>query len=575
MCSFAYDGPSYGQAVVADETTGTTVSESAPFIVTGGSQQLTTLFHSFQEFSPDAANVLFQLNRSQDVVDTVISRVTGANTSFINGQLQLTGGNAPDLFLLNPNGIIFGANAELVLPGSFFVSTADRILFEDGLSFSSNLDAAPLLTVSAPVGLAFGDKANAVTINQSSLSLEPEQTLGIVGGDIQLTGSNVNISNGTLLLGSVAVGNQIDIDDRGFNYSTVSAFQDIALTDGTFIDVSGDGGGHFQIQGRVFSVVSDSVLEASNLGATDGGTVTIQTSDRVDIDGAFSNVFVDAFGQGRGNQLTVETNEFQLSGYAFMTTDTFSSGDSGGIAVQANTVSILGEANEDGRFTLLSSDTYDSGQAGNISIESNQFLINGDNAIVRLTSFDQGDAGDLSISADQLALDRGGIIAGSDDFASGNGGDLDLDVRTLKLTNGAQIASGTLGNGQAGDINIVATERIDIWGLDVIDDNFVLTGIIASAESGSTGNAGDITIVTPQLSLFRGSQIASSATGEGDSGDLRIRAGDIEIADNISETQFFVTGIVADVLNEATGNGGSIDIEINRLRGCLKSRKLR
>ena len=110
---------------------GSAVSNTGSYTVTGGTQRLNTLFHSFQDFSPEANNVLFQLDGGQSAVEHVIGRVTGNNLSLING-------------------ISFGPNASLSLPGSFFTSTAESITFKENHSFSSrNPSAAPLLTVSA------------------------------------------------------------------------------------------------------------------------------------------------------------------------------------------------------------------------------------------------------------------------------------------------------------------------------------------------------------------------------------------------------------------------------------------
>ncbi|MEM7348624.1 MAG: filamentous hemagglutinin N-terminal domain-containing protein, partial [Chloroflexota bacterium] len=175
--------------VAADNTVGTTVIGNSPFTVTGGTQQLTTLFHSFTEFSPGTANVLFQLNGSQSTVETVIGRITGTNASLIDGQLRLTGGNNPDLFLINPNGITFEANATLDLPGSFTASTAESVLLADDQPFSAtNPAAAPLLTVSTPVGFQMGRASGDIHIEDTGYGLADISNLsspGVSGLEVQ------------------------------------------------------------------------------------------------------------------------------------------------------------------------------------------------------------------------------------------------------------------------------------------------------------------------------------------------------------------------------------------------------
>ncbi len=49
----------------------------------------------------------------------------------INGLIQLTEGNS-NLLMMNPAGIIFGANARLNVPASFVVTTGSSIGFDSG-----------------------------------------------------------------------------------------------------------------------------------------------------------------------------------------------------------------------------------------------------------------------------------------------------------------------------------------------------------------------------------------------------------------------------------------------------------
>ena len=123
------------QSVTSDSTVGTVVVDNGAFTITGGTQRLNTLFHSFTEFSPETANATFVLDGTQSNVNLVIGRVTGNAASSINGRLALVGGISPDLLLINPNGISFGLTARLALPGSFLASTAESVLFPDDLTF--------------------------------------------------------------------------------------------------------------------------------------------------------------------------------------------------------------------------------------------------------------------------------------------------------------------------------------------------------------------------------------------------------------------------------------------------------
>ncbi len=542
--------PGYAQNVVADGTVGTTIAGDGPFTVTGGSQQLTTLFHSFQEFSPSTADVLFQLDGTQSAVDVVIGRVTGANLSLIDGQLELTGGNNPDLFLINPNGITFGANASLLLPGSFFASTAESVLFDDGLSFSSrDPGSAPLLSVSVPVGLQFGAVASPINIDQGVLVVNPGESLGFLGGELQVTGSFLNAPAGMLSLGSVAPGSEVALETDTFllDYTNATSFQDVTLDQGTYADVSGDGGGRFQVQGRNVRVLDNAALEASNLGAADGETVTIQASEKLEVIGTnmpapdTSFIFVDVYGEGRGNQLLIEADQLLLSQSAYVSTDTLAQGASGGITISANDVLLLGDPDGNIAATVLAANTYDSGQGGGIEITAERLIAQG---TARVT----GDV--LGIGLD-----------------SGNGSDLRFNIGSLVLRDGAQVGTGPFegAGGNAGDLVVVATDFVEITGFNTFIGGVISSGLFSSAEPGSTGNAGNLSITTPRLSVVAGGKVAVNTLAEGNGGNITIRADEIEVADPIVDFVDAVSGLVANAVTGSTGNGGSLDIEANRL----------
>lgn len=96
------------------------IDGAAAELIEAGAMRESNLFHSFLEFDVgEGQRVYFA---SPLGIESILSRVTGANPSNIFGTLGVAG--AADLFLVNPNGIVFGENATLDIPGSFYGTTA-------------------------------------------------------------------------------------------------------------------------------------------------------------------------------------------------------------------------------------------------------------------------------------------------------------------------------------------------------------------------------------------------------------------------------------------------------------------
>lgn len=183
-------------------------------LIEGGASRGANLFHSFEEFNIDTGQQVYFVDPGG--IENILSRVTGNNISTIDGLLGVDG--AANVFLLNPNGIIFGLNAELDIRGSFLASTGNGFKFIDGGEFSTvNPELPPSLTVNITPGVQFGANPGIIK-NHGNLSVGRELTL--IGGDVSNMGeltteldklSIESVTGNVVLSGRLQSGQDTDI----------------------------------------------------------------------------------------------------------------------------------------------------------------------------------------------------------------------------------------------------------------------------------------------------------------------------------------------------------------------------
>ncbi|MBD2119500.1 CHAT domain-containing protein [Trichocoleus sp. FACHB-262] len=173
--------------VAAPDDTGTLITpDGSRFDISGGqrSQDGANLFHSFSQFILETgytANFL-----ADPATQNILARVVGGNLSSIDGLIQVTGGS-PNLFLINPAGIVFGANASLNVPGSFTATTANGVGFgKEWLNASGPNNYEGL--VGTPDLFAFSMSQPAGIINMGNLEVATGQNLTLLGGTVVSTG---------------------------------------------------------------------------------------------------------------------------------------------------------------------------------------------------------------------------------------------------------------------------------------------------------------------------------------------------------------------------------------------------
>lgn len=199
-------GQSAYAQVTVDGSTSTQVQGNviAPFA--GGTVRGGNLYHSFREFNVPATGISFGALGSSFIdgarIDNIINRVTGNTPSSILGRIE-SSQTFPraNIFLLNPNGIVFGSNASLNIGGSFYATTATSIGFRTGDVLDSNINNR-FFPSSNPADFRFAVDRPAAIINQANLAVKPGGNISLAGGSVISTG-NLNASNGSIDIASV------------------------------------------------------------------------------------------------------------------------------------------------------------------------------------------------------------------------------------------------------------------------------------------------------------------------------------------------------------------------------------
>ncbi len=563
-----------------------------------GTQIGTNLFHSFSVFNvATGESATFS---GPNGIANVVARVTGGTSSGIDGQLASTIPLA-NLYLVNPSGIVFGPQATLNIGGSFYASTANYVKLSDGGRFDASNPAHDLLTT-APIA-AFGFLGpNAAPISVAgSLAVPQGASLGLVGGNIDMTNATLIANGGQIVLAAVASQAEVGVMTSGLNVATVTQFGNITASN-SMLDVdeaanTTSGSGSIYIRGGQLVLGNNSAI-LSNTGTGNGGNIDIVATGEMQAD----NSVIQAQTAGKGNtgQISLAASGLTLTGGAQIdsSTQTGSSGTGGIIQLRiSDTISISGmDANNspsgiygqthgkgDGGFIdiktknlnldkqgSISASAFDSGFGGAILIDAANLISIKNSGTIAASSYGVGDGGYIALKSPEISLD-GGIVK-SQVNGTGMGGYIAMDGGKLTLSNGAQIDSSSAGDssGSLGIIQIATTDSISISGSDAKGYASGIFGQVQGSGNGWTIDAKTgkpfplIDISTKNLSLFSGGSIDStSASGaSGNLGIIQIAATDtISIAGTDAGSNS--SGIFGKVYG--TGNGGLIDIKVKNL----------
>jgi len=559
------------------------------------------LFHSFSAFNINAGeSATFS---GPGTINNIISRVTGPGSSTIDGPLQSTIPGA-NLYLMNPNGVLFGPGGKLDISGSFHMTTANSIaLGADGL-FAASLGENSVLTASQPSAFRFTSaQPRGISVDDTVLQVNDGKELSVIGGDIVLRNGRLLAKSGNIRMASLASPGEVIANAQGVAVVNVDHLGTIEITDSRpfdgvgNLDVAGDldkrapsgniyirsgelksYGGFFHsntfgsVNGGVTSIkVDGNVLISANtftnetgkeftksttiqndaaLGTGNAGEIII-SSGSVQINGPLTGISSDGNGAGNSGNIVITTGDLVMEDGARIASIVGNTGIGGDIRVTANTVTMTGSA-------ALRTNISGVDKAGNIIINAGSLRMEDLatlDASVRPGA--EGDGGTVSIRGDALLIrsapNENGLGAkiAVDTFGPGNGGDIDIKVNSVTLLDQAVIEanSRTETSGTAGNISLTEAAQVRIE-----------NGSSISTQT-EEADGGNINVQATDLVYLRDAEITTSVGGgQGNGGNITI------------DPTFVVLSTSKIIANASGGNGGNISITADNLIASSGSR---
>ncbi len=579
------------------------VNDKSTDIIMGGSSRGNLLFHSFQDFNIKDNQAAYFSN--PEGITDILGRVTGTNASNIFGKLGILG-NA-NLFVINPNGIVFGPNAILDLGGSFLASTANSIKLADGYEFSATEpQSIPLLTINVPIRLGFLGNQNPGSIevqgvghtlstfpgtnfivgagnSSTGLRVQNEKNIALIGGDVIFNGGIATAPAGKIEVASIDSG-QVGVDflskDWIFDYSNIQKFKNIQIANLSLLDASGFSDGEISVQGNQLVISDASYILIQSQNSTISGRININALDLLSITGTSSNPNTNIFFQsirnrggivsqsafGRGSDINISAKKVFFQSAGEIASDSSFTGIGGDIVINAlDSIQLIGASQIDplNNFSVIASSSNNLSNSGNITLSTNRLLVQAGASIVSDT-FGSGTSGNININASQSILVEGSrnfdssaqflnlaangsapSAVASSSYGFGNAGNLFIYTPQLTVLDGASISTSTAAYGNAGNIFITAPDFVRVSGF--VEAKGVGEQTIFPSLITSSG-----LLLDPVVQQLAG--LPPIPTGN--AGSVFITTNDISIENNAELT----------VRNDGLGNAGTLNIDANSIR---------
>ncbi|MEH2087113.1 CHAT domain-containing protein [Nostoc sp.] len=457
------------QIVPAADGTNTIITPNGNRLdITGGttSRDGANLFHSFQQFGISPEQIAnFQANPA---LQNILGRITGGNASVINGLIQVTGGNA-NLFLMNPAGFIFGANASLNVPSAFTVTTANGIGF--GSSWFNAIGVNDYINlVGNPNGFAFSMNQPGAIANAGNLAVGTGQNLNLLGGTLVNTGQ-LSAPGGQITVTSVPGQNWVRLSQPGNLLSLeiqplasssnqpnnwtipIASLPELLTIGNTGLTANPDGTVKLTGSNVTIPTTPGTTIVSGKVSASSqtGGTVTALGKKVAVIDANINasgnngggTVLIGGDYQGRGTLPNADRT--YVDSKSVINADSNLNGNGGRVIVWGNdTTQFFGKISARGGANV--------GNGGFVEVSGKNFL--NFNGLVN-TSAINGNFGTLLLDPSTLTIIDGAAGTGDFDATADNIAFGDADIGANTVSWGAIAASGA-------NINLQATGNITI-----------------------------------------------------------------------------------------------------------------
>ncbi|MFG6104262.1 filamentous hemagglutinin N-terminal domain-containing protein [Leptothoe sp. EHU-05/26/07-4] len=630
VCQIALPNTVVAQ-IIPDPSLG---SDSSEFNATrnriqgGAVRNDTLLFHSFQEFNvPENERIQFSVD---DDIESIFTRVTGSNRSEILGEIRIRNDGDANLFLINPNGVFIGPDAELDIEGSFVATTADGIEFGDfTFSAADGGNALPdgNLLVIRPSALLFNALPEPITV-QSDLKLKNEMQLQLVGGDITLErlgrgDIELRTRGGIIEVLALDAPGRVSFVDGRLDVPDNISRANITLDDAE-INVEGRGDGDINLYGDRITL-QDSTLKAGlrgNRGTVDRqvGDIVVDATESISATESTIRSNIDSGTEGvRGNirlhsdgdiRLLLTEINTEVKGTEITLPD--ESADVGSITLTALGDLIVDTSRIGSSINKIGSSTREGeNPSGSVTVNAASLLMRtadgtstSDQARISTSTNGNGDGGVVTINVGRLTMigpgrsGSSGISSSSSSRATGDAGSVLITVTgPMLMTQRGKIETVIQGRSllpRRGGNVVIRAESLRVLDNSAISarnttvgeaGNIVITLDQALEVSGSSSiNAftrrfrdpdaapddigGSIEINADTVSLSQQGKIEVSTEGENTAGRIDITANTVNISDQyiLGETRTPSSGLFSRSLPTATGAGGDIIVTADLLR---------